>query len=127
MKSIWLVGIAVVAVVAAIPFVAPLFFPRELTFEKIEAGMVNDGFSVANQATVAKPEAGAVAQRNMTINGAPVTVYRFDDEQKIEAHRKRLKPRLGEEAVARNESYLIAVSTYDLSLARRICYVFKTL
>lgn len=114
-------------VIIAVPFVYALFWPKEITIERIEEELVRDGFSVANQKMITPAQAGAIVQKRMTVNGAPTIIYCFDNEQKI----KGLTVGLGKPSsnvwFARNDMHVVVVYGNDAVLAGRVLHIFESL
>jgi len=125
-KRALIVSLIVAALLILIPVLAPLF-PSQLTVEGIEEGMIGHGFTIGNEQTVDPPEAGAITQKAMTVNGADAYLYQFDSELKLEAQRKLLKSSFGDDSVARNQMFLLAVVTFNDDLRRRVCRAFESL
>ncbi|MBI5094472.1 MAG: hypothetical protein HZB26_18800 [Candidatus Hydrogenedentes bacterium] len=73
---IWIVAIVVLA-----PLLVRLW-PKPLTYERIQAGLKAQGLTLEN-VHESSPSLEAVAQLSMTIDGATVEIYQYDDEGKV--------------------------------------------
>lgn len=136
----------IVVILIAIP-VLPRLMPTPLTMDGIEAGFKAAGFTVADMQTPA-PQLGAVEERLMTVNGASVEVYRFEDEGKIATQLEYQKPDSGSAIVetwnlseslgaakpkskpvsaSRNGMFMLVVIGEDKALRDRVVQAFNRL
>jgi hypothetical protein len=140
------VAIAVVVLLILLP-VLPKLIPNPLTMESVTSSLKAKGFSVTDDRKVT-PQNGAIDQMTMTINGAMVELYQFDDEGKIAVQMEYNKTDAGTAIVetwnlsetlgaaksknkpcqpARNGMFMIVVTSDDKSVNARIASAFEKL
>ena len=140
------VVIAVVAFVVLLPVVLRLL-PKPFTVERFQAALEAAGFVVGDVRKMDAPAVpGAVEAFSMTVNGAQVDVYRFDDEGKIATQLEYNKPDAGTAIVEswgladalgaakpknkpvlplRNGMFMALIADEDKTLRERVGRVFR--
>ena len=137
--------IGVIAVVILGPVILSMW-PKPVTFQRIREAFERDGFSVGNVEIIKPPHRESVAQAYMTVNGASVSIYRYDHVGKSAKPAEYLKPDPGSAMVeawnlseslgaakpppqrtfaARNGMYMLTVTSEKKELRDRIIHVFK--
>jgi len=142
--------VAVVVLVVLIPVLPKLWqmLPEPVTLDRIEPAFTAAGLAVSGVARTENPGLGAVEGVSMVVNGANVTVYRFDSEGKIAAQLEYQKPDAGSAMVeawniseslgaakpknrpssaGRNGMFMIVSTGEDKALNQRIVQIFKSL
>jgi hypothetical protein len=140
------IAIAAVVLLILLP-VLPKLIPNPLTMESVESSLKAKGFSIADAQKVS-PQNGAIDEMTMTIDGAMVELYQFDDEGRIAVQMENNKTDAGTAIVetwnlseqlgaaksknkpcrpARNGMFMIVVTSDDKSVNARIASAFEKL
>lgn len=142
-KALIIVGVLLVA----IPIV-PKLIPEAMTLDKVESALTAAGYTLTDVRNVDVPRLGAIAMKEMTVNGASVELYEFDDEGEIAKQLEYQKPDAGSAIVetwnlseslgaakpkskpvkaARNGMFMLVVMSEDKALRERVASVFAGL
>lgn len=142
--------VGVVALIVLIPILPKLMnmLPEPVTLDRVEPAFTAAGLAVSNVTRVENPGLDAVEGISMVVNGANVSVYRFDSEGKIATQLEYQKPDAGSAIVeawniseslgaakpknrpssaGRNGMFMVVSTGEDKSLNQRIVQIFKAL
>lgn len=97
-RNVIKVVLALLAVVLLLP-IALQFVPGRRTLADFRADFERAGLEVASYAEVAAPQLGAVEQAELSVAGAWVRIYRFDNEGRIATQLEYHRPDAGTTAV----------------------------
>jgi len=141
------VVIAIVVVVVLIPII-PRLLPKPVTFERAEAVFKEGGYAVSEVRVETAPMLGAVEQVSMIVDGAQVSIYRFDSEGKVAIQLEYQKPDAGTAivetwnlseslgaakpknkpvAAGRNGLFMITATSDNTELRNKLVVLFKAL
>jgi len=137
--------IAAVVLILALP-ILPRIIPKPVTFERIQAALAAQGLAVSDVREATTPQNQAVAQVDMSVQGASVRIYLYDHEGKIAKQLEFQKPDAGSQIVAtwnlseslgaakpknrplsaaRNGLFMLTVESEDKALRDRVVRIFK--
>jgi len=144
------IAIAGVLVLLALP-ILPRLIPAGKTLDRFQAAFEEGGYAVERASVSTTPQLEAIGQLSMTVDGAHVEIYHFDDEGKIAKQMEFQKPGPGSAqvdafglselaaavgaakpknkpvTVARNGKFLLVVTSEDDALRARIKATFSSL
>lgn len=136
-----------VVLLVALPFL-PRLMPKPLTMERVERAYSVEGARASDARKVEPPGLEAVEQLSMTVSGAQVDVYRYDNEGKLAKQMEYQKPDAGSViveawnlseslgaakpkskpvSVARRGMFMMTATSEDAALRERIIKIFKSL
>jgi len=139
--------IAIVIVLVLLPIV-PKLLPKPLTFEQVETAFKEGGYAVSGVRVESRPFLKAVEQVNMIVDGAQVSIYRFDNEGEIATQLEyqktdsgsamveawnlseslgAAKPKSKPVSAGRNGLFMITVASDNADLRNKLVAVFKAL
>lgn len=139
------VVVVIIIVILLIPLVMKLW-PEPLTFGAIQQAFEQNGFDVANAREVQPAGLEAAAQVSMSVDGARVDIYRYDDRGVIAKQIEYQKPDAGTViveswnlaeslgaaqpkklpfAAGRNGMFMLTVTAESKALCNRIVATFK--
>jgi len=142
-KALVIVGVLLLA----LPII-PKLIPETMTLDKVVAALTAAGYTLTDVKDVDSPRLGAIAMKELTVNGANVELYEFDDEGEIAKQLEYQKPDAGSAIVetwnlseslgaakpqskpvtaARNGMMMIVVMSEDKALRERVASVFRGL
>ncbi|HPO14021.1 MAG TPA: hypothetical protein PLI09_11290 [Candidatus Hydrogenedentes bacterium] len=138
--------IFIVVMVVVIPLI-PMILPKPMTFDRIKTGL-EAKFTLDDYNEAAQPMLQSIAQVNMYIDSAQVSILQYDDEGKIVKQREYQKKDAGQAIVEtwglaqslgaaipketpslcdRRGMFLIIATGPDKELLKRIIDTFKSL
>ena len=141
------VVIGIVVVLVALPVVMKLI-PEPVTFARAQSAFEAAGLAVTGFRESAPGGNESIAQADMSVGGASVTIYQYDNEGKIVVYEGYQKQDPGQAIVAgwglaeslgaavqkpiphafkRKGMFLIVATSEDQELNKRICEIFSTL
>lgn len=152
-RSVVKVGVAVLVILAAAPFLLNLL-PEPITAADARDGFAKEGYTVIDFSVATSPQLEAVEQANMTLEAPGATsapmhaaLYRFDNEGKLKKQYEYHKPDMGQGvaqafvqasglgatrqptpvAAGMNGKWLIVVTGPDKSAVRAAVATFEAL
>jgi len=139
--------IAIIVVLVALPVVVNLL-PEPMSFERVHDGFEAAGFTISAAGLVESPRLEAAEQFNMTLDGARVELFRYNDRGRIArqfgyqqqdpgeamVESMGLREALGaaptpkvKTSAARRGLFMILVSSADADVRARVIRTFKEL